>query len=223
MEKGREPLSKLLQEPEEQTDNWDDDFEEEISLTKLHALDKPAVEEEKHEGDDNARTIRPLRSPVPSKLVLATGPSTEMTPIVEDYSDLAASEEEDVFQGKVADFKLKNGSRRGLFHPKDIQTLGIKPPSPGPRTAPILPPMNVGRPSGMPSISRSNSSSQPHSHARSSSFAGSIGRAKSIGRAEAIQVAQSQEFDKYAEEPDEDYDDLFGKTSGPGKLTACGS
>ncbi len=26
----------ILQAPEEQTDNWDDDFEEGISLTKLH-------------------------------------------------------------------------------------------------------------------------------------------------------------------------------------------
>lgn len=26
----------ILQAPEEQTDNWDDDFEEGISLTKIH-------------------------------------------------------------------------------------------------------------------------------------------------------------------------------------------
>jgi len=30
-----QPLSFVLQIPEEQTDNWDDDFEEEISLTKI--------------------------------------------------------------------------------------------------------------------------------------------------------------------------------------------
>lgn len=28
----------ILQQPEEQTDNWDDDFEEGISLTKLHGM-----------------------------------------------------------------------------------------------------------------------------------------------------------------------------------------
>ena len=28
----------ILQPPEEQTDNWDDDFEEGISLTKLHGM-----------------------------------------------------------------------------------------------------------------------------------------------------------------------------------------
>lgn len=30
-----QPLSFVLQPPEEQTDNWDDDFEEGISFTKL--------------------------------------------------------------------------------------------------------------------------------------------------------------------------------------------
>ncbi len=30
------PMPFILQQPEEQTDNWDDDFEEGISLTKLH-------------------------------------------------------------------------------------------------------------------------------------------------------------------------------------------
>jgi serine/threonine protein kinase len=35
LEKIREPLAFVLQPPEEQTDNWDDDFEEGISFTKL--------------------------------------------------------------------------------------------------------------------------------------------------------------------------------------------
>lgn len=30
-----QPISFVLQPPEEQTDNWDDDFEEGISFTKL--------------------------------------------------------------------------------------------------------------------------------------------------------------------------------------------
>ena len=30
------PMPFILQQPEEQTDNWDDDFEEGPSLTKLH-------------------------------------------------------------------------------------------------------------------------------------------------------------------------------------------
>jgi hypothetical protein len=35
IEKIREPLAFVLQPPEEQDDNWDDDFEEGISFTKL--------------------------------------------------------------------------------------------------------------------------------------------------------------------------------------------
>lgn len=38
IEKSREPLPFILQPPEEQTDNWDDDFEEGISLTKLQGV-----------------------------------------------------------------------------------------------------------------------------------------------------------------------------------------
>ncbi|KAH8114562.1 hypothetical protein DFH11DRAFT_1689039 [Phellopilus nigrolimitatus] len=208
MEKSREPLPIVLQEPEEQTDNWDDDFEEGISLTKLHGLEKSTHNDEKHEVDDNAQTIRPHRSPSISagRLALAAAPSADMAPIVEDYSDFAA-EEDDVFQDKVADFKLKNGTRRGLFHPKDITTIGLDPSSPSPHTAPLFDntPKSM-RPSASP-IARAPSSSQPRPHSRSSSLAGSV------GRAEATRALQSQEFDKYAEEPDEDYDDIFGKPS----------
>lgn len=32
------PMPFILQAPEEQTDNWDDDFEEGISLTKLQGM-----------------------------------------------------------------------------------------------------------------------------------------------------------------------------------------
>lgn len=38
IEKIREPLAFVLQPPEEQDDNWDDDFEEGISFTKLQGL-----------------------------------------------------------------------------------------------------------------------------------------------------------------------------------------
>ena len=35
VEKIREPLAFVLQQPEEQTDNWDDDFEDGPSFSKL--------------------------------------------------------------------------------------------------------------------------------------------------------------------------------------------
>ena len=37
------PMPFILQAPEEQTDNWDDDFEEGISLTKLHGARSPPL------------------------------------------------------------------------------------------------------------------------------------------------------------------------------------
>lgn len=108
----------VLQPPEEQTDNWDDDFEEGISFTKLQgplnlaqpyyacnsisALEKTGTDDDKNDIDENARTIRPTRSPGPHTIPLALPP--DMKPIDEDYSDLGAEEEE--LEHKVADFKV---------------------------------------------------------------------------------------------------------------------
>lgn len=70
------------------------------------ALEKSSMEEEKPEADDNTRTIRPSRSP--SMNGSLPRPSTSMSPIVEDYSDLAGEEEELHLQAKVADFKVRS-------------------------------------------------------------------------------------------------------------------
>ena len=116
----------LLQEPEEQTDNWDDDFEEGISLSKLHGncnchlsnrfdlhnsapgLDRTSIEDEKADVDENAQTIRPSRSPsVPDKkLSITKSPTPDMDTIVEDYSDLALEEDDEALQDKFTDFKV---------------------------------------------------------------------------------------------------------------------
>ncbi|TCD65509.1 hypothetical protein EIP91_002557 [Steccherinum ochraceum] len=198
--------------PEEQTDNWDDDFEEGISLPKLQALEKTAVEEERTEADDNAQTIRPTRSPsgptVP--LPLAKAPSPNIGPIVEDY-DLLFDEDDDKLQEKVSDFKIKNSFRRGLFHPDDIKTVGLTPPSPGPKTAP-LPDLShrKSRPSLNPLGPSGSSTATPH-HVRSSSTSHAGPSSGSFGRTEARRLASQPEFGKYAEEDDEDYDDIFGK------------
>ncbi|TDL22240.1 hypothetical protein BD410DRAFT_788970 [Rickenella mellea] len=207
IEKSREPMAFVLQEPEEQTDNWDDDFEEGISLTKLQALDKTGFDDDKPEIEDNAQTIRPNRSPSMHTVQLAKPPSSDMGPIVEDYSDLAAEEDDDWLQDKVADFKLKNSTRRGLFHPKDIKTVGVLPPSPGPKTAPLPDTARSPRPSLSPIIS-SAANISGRSHSRSSSFAGSF------GRSDAQRVSSENEFGKYTEDSDEDYEDVFGKFNG---------
>lgn len=212
IDKNRESYPAQLQEPEEQTDNWDDDFEEGISLTKLKGLDKSISEDEKLDGDDNARTIRPHRSPMSGNVPLAAAPAADLQPIVEDYSDLA-SEEDDVFQDKVANFRLKSGSRPGLFHPKDITTLGLSSVPPAPNTAPLLPSETTSKSPKFESATLSRiPSGSKRSSSRSSSFAGSL------GRVEAARVALNQEIDKYAEEDDEDYDDIFGKPNSHGEL-----
>ncbi|KAH7920294.1 hypothetical protein BV22DRAFT_1198990 [Leucogyrophana mollusca] len=213
VEKIREPLAFVLQPPEEQTDNWDDDFEEGISFTKLQALEKTCADDEKPEGEDNGQTIRPGRSPAgPGTIPLAKAPSADIVPIVEDYSDLATEEEEQLLQEKVADFKLKNSVRRGLFHPDDIKVFGLTPSSPGPMSAPLP---SLSRKPSRPSLSPISGVPGPtmgsvRSHSRTSSFVGSNGSG-SFGRSDARRITSQSEIDKYAEEDDEDYDDVFGK------------
>ncbi|KAF8268543.1 hypothetical protein EI94DRAFT_1727509 [Lactarius quietus] len=216
------PLPAVLRQPEEQTDNWDDDFEEGISFSKLQALEKSTAEEERQpEHDDNAQTIRPTnRSPRSAPAaVVSKSPPREIGPIVEDYSDLT-TEEDDEWQEKFADFKMKTSVRRGLFHPDDIKTVGLAPPSPGPKTAP-LPDIGVGRaPRQQSPVLPSSASASPfvaplplsvRSHSHSPSLAGSS--SGSIGKSDARRLANS-EFNKYAEDDDEDYDDIFGKPNG---------
>ncbi|KAF7365522.1 Cytokinesis protein sepH [Mycena venus] len=244
------PLSFSLQPPEDETDNWDDDFEEGISLTKLQALEKPAADADAtgSSAEENARTIRPNKSPAAKPPIpLAKPPSDEMHEIVEDYSDLIGGEDEAVLESKVADFKMKNSFRQGLFHPDDIKTFGLGRSPPGPLSAPSLsglfnrstsdpkpsrPPLSplvTVSPAAGPSSAtnpRANSNRSGSispvpppihslSHSRSSSFAGtSVGIGGSVGRAEARRMLNEAEFGKYAEEDDEDYEDVFGKPNG---------
>ncbi|KAJ7243744.1 hypothetical protein C8J57DRAFT_60548 [Mycena rebaudengoi] len=236
------PLSFFVQPPEEQTDNWDDDFEEGISLTKLQALERAPAEPE---AEENAKTIRPNKSPgAKPPLPLSKAPSEGIHNIVEDYSDLVGGEDEDALESKVADFKMKNSFRQGLFHPDDIKTVGLGHTPPGPLTAPslsgffsratsdpkptkpLLSLVTVGPQNGPASASTSRGSGSlspaPGSvrrlaHSRSSSFAGTggnVGIGGSVGRAEARRVLNETEFGKYAEDDDEDYEDVFGKPNG---------
>lgn len=80
-------------------------------MTFYPALEKNASEsseEDKHEVEDNARTIRPNRSPGQQSVPLAQAPAAEIQPIVEDYSDLATEEDEAWLEEKVADFKVRS-------------------------------------------------------------------------------------------------------------------
>lgn len=75
------------------------------ALTLEIALDRTSVEDDKPEGEDNAQTIRPNRSPGLKVVPLAQPPSSNIVPIFEDYSDLA-EEDEQQLQEKVAGFKV---------------------------------------------------------------------------------------------------------------------
>jgi hypothetical protein len=188
----------------------------------LSALEKSTADEERQpEHDDNAQTIRPTnRSPRSVPGVISRSPSQEIGPIIEDYSDLAI-DEDDEWQEKFADFRMKTSVRRGLFHPDDIKTVGLAPASPGAKTAP-LPDLSAPSPGHsrtqshplsavLPSTSPFTAPPRTRSHSRSPSFAGSS--SGSFGKSEARRLA-SQEFNKYAEDDDEDYDDVFGKPNG---------
>lgn len=135
---------------------------------------------------------------------------------------------------------MKNGSRRGLFHPDDIQRFTSRPslqdlsldltptklrPQPGkhsrPGASPLTPP-----PASAPILGQYHPNSQLQLHPM-----GSFGRADaqmysgpasagtqlptgSFGRAE-LKKTQS-ELDRYTEGEDEDYEDVFGKPGSNG-------
>ncbi|KAG8969493.1 hypothetical protein FRC03_002354, partial [Tulasnella sp. 419] len=223
----------ILRQPEEQTDNWDDDFEDGISFSKIHALEKTPADEDKSQledkADDNLKTIRPnARSPSLSSLRRVT---PDMSPIVEDYSDLAGDEDEELhLQEKVADFKLKNSTRKGLFHPDDIKIIGLNGSGSNgvPSSAPPVMKSNGTTTAApqpvMPKTLRRTSSSRlfsplpspslgstplPPVHTRSASSTGSAG-----GRGDARSQQSASELGRYTEDEDEDYDDIFVKPSG---------
>ena len=68
--------------------------------------------------------------------IIFKSPSRDITPIVEDYSDLGI-DEDDEWQEKFADFKMKTLVCRGLFHPNDIKTTGLMLVSPSTKSAPL--------------------------------------------------------------------------------------
>ena len=77
-------------------------------------------------------------------------------------------------------------------------------------------------PAGLPSTGPASAQASGGQHSRAASVstpgAGSFGKAQ----AKQLQRLQSQaEFGKYAEDDEEDYDDVFGKPNGNGGLACC--
>lgn len=294
----------VVPEIEEATDNWDDDFEEDITLTKLQlktvptpdpapakapvkqniftkkatptkkskappVIKEPLAKVTSPEREDaNARTIRPTLTesptlssknippkvpplpsqqtsrpvtppvpPLPPQIVKEKSPldSLDITPPAgsskqapkplpglaeEGYDDLFDAEEDDLF-GKVESFKLKAGSRKGLFFPEDIKTVGV---SSSPKNLSPVPPKSAP----LPSLPRRSSHSDlpspntPISRRSSQSrFNGPMTPPSSMSKGStsesALKKIQSQaELERYTEDDDEDYEDVFGKVPASG-------
>ena len=81
------------------------------------------MEDDKAEPEDNAQTIKPINRSPPGSQPVLKAPASDITPIVEDYSDLAGEDEEFQLREKVEHFKKRNSRRKGLFHPDDIQRM----------------------------------------------------------------------------------------------------
>ena len=116
---------------------------------------------------------------------------------------------------------MKNSFRRGLFHPDDIKVLGLSG-SPGPLSAPL--PV-LSRKASRPSLSPVNVSggglfgpppTRP-GHSRTSSVTPGSSTSGSFGRSDAKRINGQSEFDKYTEDDEEDYDDVFGKPNSNGR------
>lgn len=117
---------------------------------------------------------------------------------------------------------MKNSTKRGLFHPDDIKTIGlssISSTAPGPLSAPLP---TLHRKASRPTISPLGSFGPVSgSHAKSGGSLASapLGNAGSFGRSEAKKAQNQAEFGKYAEDDDDDdYEDVFGK---PNATCAC--
>ena len=67
-----------------------------------------SLDEQRHEVEDNGKTIRPSRSPSgPTEVPLPPIATVEAELAVEDWSDLAAGEDDQKLEDKVAGFKVR--------------------------------------------------------------------------------------------------------------------
>ncbi len=85
------------------------------------------LEDEKHEADDNAQTIRPPS--MSGRLPASAPPSGDISSIIEDYSDLAAEEDDNWLEDKVADFKVRmlHNTKFPLFLTTFVDEDGFSP------------------------------------------------------------------------------------------------
>ncbi|GAA6017250.1 hypothetical protein JCM10207_003660 [Rhodosporidiobolus poonsookiae] len=184
-------VDELRGEAAEAEDNWDGDFEEGISVSKIVAIDHElaggssasedggAIEDTAiKDGDQsNSLTIRPLIKlslPGGANVPSSVPPSrhcASLTTVMEDYSDLVGKEEADPFSERIKDFQEKATASMHLRRPASVEAHD---------------------PTTGASLSPSPSSYNP----------------PSLGRASVLSIDR---FSEHAAE-DDDYSDVFGRT-----------
>uniref|UniRef100_A0A0K3CJ22 BY PROTMAP: gi/472584551/gb/EMS22137.1/ STE/STE11/cdc15 protein kinase [Rhodosporidium toruloides NP11] gi/647399342/emb/CDR43947.1/ RHTO0S08e08328g1_1 [Rhodosporidium toruloides] n=1 Tax=Rhodotorula toruloides TaxID=5286 RepID=A0A0K3CJ22_RHOTO len=192
---------------EQLDDNWDSDFEDGISISKIAALEgsssssasesegeggKKGVQDEDEEVEGGGSvTIRPGRLNAATIRAGGSGGTKKagqaMPPIVEDYSDLVGDDEADALDLGVSRFKAKNKPAIRLLRPSDIANFAVPAPSTPPSPRKPSTPTQPGFRSSTPSASGSSI------------------------------------FDEYGEQDVDDYSDLFGRTVGGDSQTSLGS
>ncbi|SCV70676.1 BQ2448_3438 [Microbotryum intermedium] len=204
---------------EEPDDNWDNDFEDDISISRigcklvygLAVLDKDHTNAENarlhetHDDDDelgNSATIRP-----PSRPSLAVDITT-MPPIIEDYSDLVCDDEA-AFEGRVLSLQAQIFSRKRILHPKDISdsVLNTQALTPSQASTGAERSASLGCNTRRPLASLSNAGSSPV-------WSGLTTRSDPTCYESSPVDAARRTMEKYSEVGSEDYSDLFGKGTG---------
>ncbi|TYJ51976.1 hypothetical protein B9479_007421 [Cryptococcus floricola] len=195
---------------EEGGEKWDDDFAEDITLSKL-----PSRKDEPQTADEiNQKTVRPLRESLPLKEApkalepllekpLTSEPSSgKFVSSDDDYSDMAFGDNEKALETKFAQLKLKAKTRRGIMHPDDIHKIPLSPIS---KQTPTKPPVrSVSNPTP-PSTLPIPPSPRPGIPGRSSPSS----RQNSLrGKAKVGEEVEEQ-MKKYTENEEEEWEDVF--------------
>ncbi|CEQ42898.1 SPOSA6832_04772, partial [Sporobolomyces salmonicolor] len=189
----------------EEGDNWDSDFEEGISISKIAALDRDSSDSSAPSDEDaesNSATIRPAKK---TASVGATTKDKEgMAPILEDYSDLVDDDERDPFEGKVASLREKTRSGKLLLHPKDLSPSFA--PSSFSSVRPSSPSQNQNPPSRPPS--RTGSSIDKYSEADVDDYSDVFGRTLK-SRLESLKLNTRLSNKSWLGDEDSDEEDPF--------------
>ncbi len=201
---------------------WDDDLVEGPDLySKLKKGKAVRVDQRNHLADvvqpgrpgdnntgdhhDKMRTIMPTRSPSGSPIISSAASPGPIRPLPmirkessdEDCFDIADVTDAD-FSQKVAGLRKRTTSHRGLYHPDDIRSHGL----PSVLESPSMRRKASGGSSRSSLVQQSPTLVSP-GLSRSPSFQSSV---KTMSQEESEKVAGLQ---KYAEQDEEDYDDVF--------------